>query len=370
MGTVYWINLKGKYLYMKIITFIKDNSIKLLILFLFIAALLISVLSMEYSIEILHNDGKSVNYVGILRGGTQLLVKQELQNNTNDELIEMLDGIIYQLKTNDENNHFAIHEYAKLQELLSVVETEWLKLKEEIYNYRLGADSQKLYNLSEQYFELTNNLVFETQVYVESKVERLATFRTRLFISVILILLFSIQQFVSKTMLQDKNSKLNEVAYIDTLTGLPNRAQCNEIILKYNNMKSLPNLACIYMDLNNLKTTNDLYGHDAGDKLLKDFGKILKDASNPYGFVCRNGGDEFVAIFENCTQKNINDYINYLNEKTNLYNLKDSKIQISFALGVVFSCEEKSNNINGLLTLADKRMYENKTEYKKSLLKN
>lgn len=354
---------------MRNFNFIKSNFINFLILFLFIATLLISVFSIEFSIEILHDDGKSINYVGILRGGTQLLVKQELANKPNNELIEKLDGIIYQLKTHDDNNHFAIHEDQKLQESLSNVEVEWIKLKEEISNYRLGADAQKLYTLSDEYFELTDNLAFETQAYVESKVDKLASMRLRLFISVILILIFSIQQFISKTVVKNKNTELNLVAYIDTLTGLPNRAHCNEIILKYNKMKILPELACVYMDLNNLKTTNDLLGHEAGDKFIRDFGTILKEASSPYGFVCRNGGDEFVAIFENCSQKNINDYINYLNEKTYLYNSKESKIKISFAIGVAYSNEISTNLINDILTLADKRMYENKAEYKKSLLK-
>ncbi|WP_313162578.1 GGDEF domain-containing protein [Sedimentibacter sp.] len=353
---------------MNMLKFIKHNFIKLLIQILFIVVLLISIFSIEFSIRILHDDGKSVNYVGIIRGGTQLLVKQELANRPSNELIEELDGIISQLKTHDENNHFAIHEDKKLQELLSVIEVKWVELKEEIYNYRAGTDPLRLYNLSNEYYELSNSMVFETQAYVESKVEKLDSMRTRLFISVILILIFSIQQFISKILVQNKNVALNQVAYIDNLTGLPNRAHCNEIILKYNEMEILPDLACVYIDLNNLKVTNDLLGHEAGDKFIRDFAAILKEASSPYGFVCRNGGDEFVAIFENCSQKNINDYMNYLNEKTHLYNSKESEIKISFAIGVAFSHEISSNQMNDLLSLADKRMYENKTAYKKSLL--
>lgn len=353
---------------MKIETYIKNNFIKLIVQILFIATLLISVFSIEFSIEIMEDDGKSVNYVGILRGGSQQLVKQELAHNPNDDLIEELDSIIYQLKVHDVNNHFAIHEDEKLQKSLSNVEATWINLKEEIYNYRAGADSQKLYSLSEDYYTLTNSLVFETQAYVESKVDRLTSIRLKLFINIILIVIFNVYQFISKMRINSTNIKLTNIAYLDSLTGLSNRAHCNEVISKYNQMKSLPDLVCVYFDLNNLKITNDTLGHDAGDKLLKGFGKILKEASEPYGFVCRNGGDEFVAIFENCAEKNIEDYINFLNEKTRIFNLKDEEIQISFAVGFAFSNEISSNKINDLLSLADKRMYENKAEYKKKIM--
>ncbi len=355
---------------MKMWTFIKDNFIRLLIYILFATILLISVFSVEYSSNILQKDGKSINYVGILRGGTQLLVKKELANVQSDELIEQLDSIIYQLKTPNKNNHFTIHEDQALYEYLIILETEWIKLKEEIYNHRAGADSYRLYNLSNDFYELSNNLAFKTQAYAERKVGELASLRTRIYIGFILIVFFSMQQYISKILVQNKNNELNRVAYFDSLTGLSNRAHCNEILLKYNQMKVLPNLACIYIDLNNLKATNDLLGHDAGDKFIIDFSTILKEASSPYGFVCRNGGDEFVAIFENCTQKNIDDYIKYLSEKTAIYNYRESDIKISYAIGVAFSYEISTNKINDVLSLADKRMYENKAEYKKSLLQN
>lgn len=355
---------------MNIVAFIKRNFVKLVIQSLFIVILFISFVSTEFSIEILRNDGKSVNYVGIIRGRTQQLIKQELQDKPNQELIDDLDKIIYQLKVESSDNHLAIHEDQKLQHSLSVIESKWTELKNEIYKYRAGADSRKLYDLSEEYFELTNKMVFETQAYVESKVDKVASLQQRLLISIVLILAFNIYQFISKINIQDKNTLLNSIAYNDSLTGLSNRAHCNAIISEYNKMEDLPNIACIYIDLNNLKATNDLLGHEAGDKFIRDFGMILKEASEPYGFVCRNGGDEFVAIFENCSQKNINDYLNYLNEKTNSYNSKEHEIQISFAIGVAYSNEISSNKINDILTIADKRMYENKAMYKKAKIQN
>ena len=205
---------------MNIASFIKRNFIKIVIHSLFIIILFVS----YFSIEILKNDGKSVNYVGILRGGTQLLIKQELAHNPNQELIEELDEIIYQLKVQSVDNHLAIQEEPKLQELLSSIESKWSDLKNEIYKYRAGADSQRLYDLSDEYYTLANNLVFETQAYVESKVDKVSLLRQRLLISIMLILIFNIYQFISQINIQDKNIKLSNIAYMDSLTGLSNRA--------------------------------------------------------------------------------------------------------------------------------------------------
>lgn len=52
------------------------------------------------------------------------------------------------------------------------------------------------------------------------------------------------------------------------------------------------------IDSDDLKYINDLYGHDAGDAVLKTFAKVLEDNSGQLGKVCRNGGDEFCRLFE------------------------------------------------------------------------
>ncbi|WP_313342997.1 GGDEF domain-containing protein [Sedimentibacter sp.] len=349
---------------MNIVLFIKNNFIKLIIqisMILMIISLIISIFSVDFTLEIMHEDDKSIYYAGILRGETQRLIKQELEGIQNNELIEKLDGVIFQLNN---NNQLVIHEEIELKKLLIIIETDWLVLKNELYNHRLGSDSKKLYYLSEDFFVLTDKLVIETQEYIYKKEIKLASIRKKLFSSIILILIFGIYQYFSKLVIQKENIELNNVVYIDALTGLFNRAYCNEIVKKYNKINNRPDLVCVYVDLNNLKDTNDLFGHEAGDKLIQDFSKILKDVSEPYGFICRNGGDEFVGIFENCTKENLNDYLNFLQEKVNKYNTLKNEIQISYAVGVAFLHEINSNKINDLLSLADKRMYKNKAECK------
>ena len=96
---------------------------------------------------------------------------------------------------------------------------------------------------------------------------------------------------------------LYDVAYSDQLSGIPNRFSCDTVIEKYYDKKLPENLACIMIDLANLPEVNSLYDHATGNILLKDFSTILSSASLSLCFVGRNGGNKFLAIFENGEQE-------------------------------------------------------------------
>lgn len=71
-----------------------------------------------------------------------------------------------------------------------------------------------------------------------------------------------------------QNKLLEQRAYTDARTGLPNRSACKEI-LNNNEIISSPT-ACIIFDLNNLKFINDTMGHSAGDRLIVKFAGLLR----------------------------------------------------------------------------------------------
>ncbi|MDO9487738.1 MAG: EAL domain-containing protein, partial [Sphingomonadaceae bacterium] len=88
---------------------------------------------------------------------------------------------------------------------------------------------------------------------------------------------------------------LRRVAHTDSLTGLSNRAAFQAWLAR------LPQVAgadLVIVDLDRLKETNDLAGHDAGDALIVEAGRRLAAAAGPDALVARVGGDEFVAIVE------------------------------------------------------------------------
>ena len=85
------------------------------------------------------------------------------------------------------------------------------------------------------------------------------------------------------------------LSYHDMLTGLYNRRFFEEEIKRLDTERQLP-LSIIIGDLNNLKLTNDTFGHLEGDRLLKETAKLLKAVCRSDDILARWGGDEFVIL--------------------------------------------------------------------------
>jgi diguanylate cyclase (GGDEF)-like protein len=99
--------------------------------------------------------------------------------------------------------------------------------------------------------------------------------------------------------IKDLNNQLEILSRTDSLTGLFNRRYFDEIISQEWNRGSRSNqtLSCLILDIDYFKDYNDFYGHQAGDKCLKDVAMVLKDTFRRAGdFVARYGGEEFIII--------------------------------------------------------------------------
>jgi diguanylate cyclase (GGDEF)-like protein len=87
----------------------------------------------------------------------------------------------------------------------------------------------------------------------------------------------------------------------DELTGLYNRAQFNMFVqhaLDRRLREPAHTAAVVFLDVDDLKATNDAFGHDAGDELLKAVATRLRGAVRPGDVVARYGGDEFAVLCE------------------------------------------------------------------------
>lgn len=130
------------------------------------------------------------------------------------------------------------------------------------------------------------------------------------------------------------------LVYFDGLTKAKNRLYFDKVVKpKYEHERCM----IIFIDIDNLKTFNDLCGHETGDKRIKEVANDLMNLSGTYD-VCRIGGDEFVVI------ANPDFDINLL------------KLVAGVSHG--YSIKEKTDNISVIMKKADKLMYENKTAKK------
>ncbi len=101
-------------------------------------------------------------------------------------------------------------------------------------------------------------------------------------------------------MVSQRTEQLRELAFHDSLTGLPNRALILERVdrmLQRTRLDHTP-VAALFLDLDDFKDINDTLGHDAGDQLLVQVGKRLTSSLRKGDTVGRLGGDEFVVLVE------------------------------------------------------------------------
>jgi diguanylate cyclase (GGDEF)-like protein/hemerythrin-like metal-binding protein len=98
--------------------------------------------------------------------------------------------------------------------------------------------------------------------------------------------------------LSEANDSLEQIALTDVLTGLPNRrhAMARFALAWSESAKDGVPLACMMIDADGFKHINDQYGHDAGDEVLRELSRQLRDSLRTDDVVCRLGGDEFLVI--------------------------------------------------------------------------
>lgn len=102
------------------------------------------------------------------------------------------------------------------------------------------------------------------------------------------------------TEIKHAQTEIRYLATHDPLTNLANRRQLTERLALLADRRAEAGLvALMYADVNRFKVVNDTYGHDTGDELLLAVATRLRSAVDRDTLVCRIGGDEFVAVFEN-----------------------------------------------------------------------
>ena len=149
---------------------------------------------------------------------------------------------------------------------------------------------------------------------------------------------------------------LYDVAYSDPLSGIPNRFSCDTIIEKYYDKKLPDDIACVMIDLSNLPEINTLYDHRTGNKVLKDFSGILSTAAVSLCFVGRNGGNKFLAIFENCTDEKLNTFLERVTDRVDQYNQASDSISMEYRIGKAMNRDEHLEQITKLISLANSRI--------------
>ena len=160
---------------------------------------------------------------------------------------------------------------------------------------------------------------------------------------------------------KQSQDRIQQLAYYDQLTGLPNRQlfrdRLEQDMKRVIRVKS--SLALLFIDLDRFKEVNDTLGHDKGDILLNEAARRIRQHVRDSDTIARLGGDEFAIILpeygdESSIDRVVQDVQRELETQFDLGD--DNMVQISCSIGIVFYPQD-ANNIEDLLKHADQAMY-------------
>lgn len=160
---------------------------------------------------------------------------------------------------------------------------------------------------------------------------------------------------------KEAENKIYYLSYHDKLSGLYNRAYYDEFLNKLDNAAEFP-YSIILGDINNLKETNDLYGHKSGDTLIQNIACILQKSCRDSDIVARVGGDEFAIILPKSTDKIAQKVCDRIKKMCN--SCEDSSPKPDIALGYSTKNDSLKTN-NALICEADYNMYKDKFQNSK-----
>ena len=275
------------------------------LIFLFLLLVLFGGITLHTIIQS-QTNGQLINYVGIVRGATQRLVKLELQKQPNDQLLDYLDGILDELEQGEGGYGLPSPDDPVYQQNLSELRQMWEEIKKEIMACRGGKDGEALLDLSEQYFIKANDTVFSAEAYLARRIRYLLLVCLLMLGVMLLTWLFILWAYTKKMLrLEDQNKELSDQASRDTLTGV---YQFEAFKKKAQDLlDTLPQekFAVVYTDFADFKYINDVFGYSYGDSILARYGEIIRAGLGEYELAGRVSADNFVLLLRYGDKKEI-----------------------------------------------------------------
>ena len=170
--------------------------------------------------------------------------------------------------------------------------------------------------------------------------------------------------------LKNLYNQVHEMSIIDNLTSLNNRHYLWGKAPEFISLAYMQNISisCIMIDIDDFKQINDEYGHQAGDEIIKQVGKIVKNYFRKTDIIVRFGGEEIIVLLlksrlENTQNKCLKLQQIICNHK---FIAKNQTIKVSVSIGISHKQKVKNQvqEIENLIDEADKAMYESKVKGK------
>ena len=172
--------------------------------------------------------------------------------------------------------------------------------------------------------------------------------------------------FERTQILERRNMDLSQMATHDALTGLLNRRALDEALIdeinRVNRYGQL--LAVLMVDIDWFKKVNDVYGHHAGDVVLREVAHMISGDVRNTDIVARYGGEEFVVLMPMTTTKDAANLADRLRESIAAHMIDvgtDEPARVTVSIGVASAQNSGGDRAHALLDRVDQAMYQAKT---------
>ncbi len=159
--------------------------------------------------------------------------------------------------------------------------------------------------------------------------------------------------FRDSTEKKKEQDKILQLSYRDSLTGLYNRRYYEQVKQTVDSEPYYP-LTLVLGDVNGLKLTNDAFGHDAGDQLLKKVAAVFRKTCREGDIITRIGGDEFILLLPRTDAINAKIIVNRLNEALLAEEIRGLQVSVSFGYSVK---KGEPESLDETFKLAEDDMY-------------
>ena len=236
---------------------------------------------------------------------------------------------------------------------------------ENLDNYMIDMRVMKEFNLNTKKIPKDSILINENKIIDLYKNNKLM-FNLIIIIFICAVIIIILLSYLLKNSHKSK-IKIEKLATTDNLTGIYNRGagicKLTQILEENNNKQKTTVVA--FIDINNLKKTNDMYGHKEGDFLIRKCVDVLLEHIDSNQICARLGGDEFLIVFSDIIEKEAERIMqSYKNELKTLSEIYNKPYEFSVSIGFAKSSKENVYDVQTLIEKADLEMYKDKKRYK------